>query len=241
MPLGLVALVAVGIHAAADLVDDRLLFVAEALDARFDALAAQWELTSSLTERFGSAQSAWLARALTLGWELLVDLLVALPMLGYSEEVSARPGPRRDRWRALLARLVRRPTPMRVLRPSLVACFVLGGAYAVSRLVESTVFVALAGDVASVRHAAPLARFAGAAAMALVLASHGWRAVLRALEHADTSCAEAERGAERSVLGGARSRRAFASWTRGSWGTTLAAPLAVALVLEARALLSFFL
>jgi hypothetical protein len=60
-------------------------------------------------------------------------------------------------------------------------------------------------------------------AMTIVVFSHGWRAVLRSLQHADATCQDSKH-----------------PWTAGMWGSVLALPLAFALLLEAEALLSFF-
>lgn len=229
MPLGLFALVAVGVHAAADLVDDRLLRLVEALDARLDEVFARSDALAAWVTRVESRERTAVARGMALAWELTVDAVMALPLLGYDESADA-PSPdssRRGTWRALLARVNQRPTPMRLVRPALTAVFAVGGAYAVSRLVEATLFVGLEGDVAPAAVAQGVARALGGLAMALVLLSHGWRAVLRALEHADARC-------EAAV-----SRSRAAPWVAGVWGTALGLPLAVALVLEAHALLSF--
>jgi hypothetical protein len=225
MPLGLFALICVGIHAAADIVDDKLLRAVEWLDVSLDGLLAQSETTAAWVNRIDSRERTLIARALALAWELAVAFFVALPALGYDEldETERRFVFQRETWRTLLQRVNRQPTPMRVGRPLVTLVFVVGGAYFVSKLVESTLFVGLVGDVAPAEVAAPLARVLAGLAMALVLFSHGWRAVLRALQHADAACVASTR-----------------PWTTGLWGTVLSFPLAVALVLDAEALLSFF-
>lgn len=231
MPLGLFALVAVGVHAAADLVDDRVLRLVEALDVWLDGLLAQSESLAGWVNRVDSRERTIIARAVALAWELAVDGFVALPLLGYGEasEEERRFAFRKETWRTLFSRLNQKPTPMRLVRPAVTAVFVVGGAYAVSRLVESTLFVGLVGDVAPADVAQVLARVLGGLAMALVLFSHGWRAVLRALEHADARCEEAAKASKSKP------------YLAGLWGSALAIPLAVALLLEARSLLSFVL
>lgn len=219
MPLGLFALVAVGIHAAADVMDDRLLRWVEALDASFDALLAKSEATAAWVNRVDSRERTLIARALALTWELVADFLLAVPMLAASEPESGE----RLRLTALLTRLNQQPTPMRVLRPLITTAFVLAGAYSMSRLVESTAFVGLVGDVASADTAAVVARIMGGTAMTIVVFSHGWRAVLRSLEHADAVCA--------------KSRHPY--WS-GVWGSAIGLPLALALAVESEVLLSFF-
>lgn len=221
MPLGLLALIAVGVHAAADVVDDRLLILVEGLDAWLDGLLAQSERFAPWVNRIDAPQRTFIARALAVTWELAVDLFIAVPALGYDEDDGARASVR-----AVLTRLNQSPTPMRVLRPLITGIFAVGGAYAVSRLVESTLFVGLVGDVAPPETSAVIARIAGALAIIAVIASHGWRAVLRALQHADDAC---------------EARRLKRPWLTGTWGTAISFPLAVALLLQARALLSFVL
>jgi hypothetical protein len=231
MPLGLFALVAVGVHAAADLVDDRVLRLVEGLDAWADGLLAQTESLAAWVNRIDSRERTLIARAVALAWELAVDGFIALPLLAYGEadDEVRRFAIRQETWRTLFARLNQQPTPMRLVRPFVTAIFVVGGAYAVSKLVESTLFVGLVGDVAPADVAQTLARVLGGLALALVLMSHGWRAVLRALEYADARCEEVAK----------RSRAK--PWLVGLWGSALAFPLALALLLEARSLLSLVL
>ena len=225
MPLGLFALIAVGVHAAADVVDDKLLRAVEWLDVFFDGILAQSETTAAWVNKIDSRERTLIARGLALAWELSVDAFIALPALGYDEldEKDRKFSLIKETWRTLLSRFNKQPTPMRVIRPLVTAIFVFGGAYGVSRLVESTLFVGLVGDVAPADVAAPLARIFAGTAMTIVLFSHAWRAVLRALQHADATCLE--------------SRHPYMA---GLWGSVLSVPLAVALLLEAEALLSFF-
>ncbi len=221
MPVGLLALIAVGVHAAADVVDERLLVLVEGLDAWLDGVLAQSERFAPWVLRVDARERTVIARVLAVAWELSVDLVIAVPALGYDEDDGVRAS-----WRVVVQRLNQAPTPMRVLRPLMTGVFVVGGAYAVSKLVESTLFVGLVGDVAPADVASSVARVAGVVAIVTVLASHGWRAVLRALQHADDVC---------------EAKRLKRPWLVGSVGTVLALPLALALVLQARALLSFVL
>lgn len=221
MPIGLVALVAVGVHAAADLVDDRLLSLLDGLDAWADGWLAKWETTAVWVDRIGPLQRTVAARFLAVAWELAVDVLVVLPQLGYGERDDVELSVRKDTWRTVLARLNQRPSPMRVVRPLVTAIFVGGGAYAIARLVEATLFVALQADVVPAGTAEVIARVASWVALVAVVSSHGWRAVLRALEHADAACE-------------ARVTRRLPVWSAGLWGSVLAAPLALALLLEAQ-------
>ena len=225
MPLGLFALVAVGVHAAADVVDDKLLRAVEWLDVFFDGILAQSETTAAWVNKIDSRERTLIARGLALAWELSVDAFIALPALGYDElaEKDRKFSLIKETWRTLLARFTKQPTPMRVIRPLVTAIFVFGGAYGVSRLVESTLFVGLVGDVAPADVAAPLARLFAGTAMTIVLFSHAWRAVLRSLQHADATCIASKH-----------------PYMAGLWGSVLSFPLAVALLREAEALLSFF-
>lgn len=225
MPLGLFALIAVGVHAAADVVDDKLLRAVEWLDVFFDGILAQSETTAAWVNKIDSRERTMIARGLALAWELSVDAFIALPALGYDEldEKDRKFSLIKETWRTLLARFTKQPTPMRVIRPLVTTIFVFGGAYGVSRLVESTLFVGLVGDVAPADVAAPLARIFAGTAMTIVLFSHAWRAVLRSLQHADVTCIASKH-----------------PYMAGLWGSVLSFPLAVALLLEAEALLSFF-
>lgn len=223
MPVGLLALIAVGVHAAADVVDDRLLVWVEGLDVWLDGYLAQSERFAAWVLKVDARERTVIARVLAVSWELAVDALIAVPALGYDEDAGARAS-----LRAVLTRLNQAPTVMRTLRPIITGIFVVGGAYAVSKLVESTLFVALVGKLSTPDSSAAAARIAGLVAMLTVLVSHGWRAVVRALQHADDA-AEARRIKKQRV------------WSTGLMGTALALPLAVALLLQARALLSLVL
>ncbi|MBN8226473.1 hypothetical protein JYK02_03005 [Corallococcus macrosporus] len=233
MPLGLLALVAVGVHAAADTLDDRLLTAVDRLDSAFDAWVGQFPATASMVDWVSLETRTRLARALALGWELAADLLLALPALGYREVEASRPvepwrpvtasASEASSWKALLRRCLRRPTPMRWVRPLATAGVVLAGACTVARLVQGTVYLSwrpLFGDVGADWAARGLA----VAALVGVSVSLGWRAVLRNLQHADAACEAAG------------PRRA---WTRGLVGCLLVAPLGLAAAWDAAPVLSF--
>lgn len=232
MPLGLLALIAVGVHAAADTLDDRLLVLVDLADSAFDRVVGRYALTESLVDLLSLERRTTLARALALAWELTADLVIALPALGYREEdvapVRARFSPQlpaRDSWRALLVRCLRRPTTMRWIRPLATALVAVAGACTVARLVQGTVYLSwreLLGDGA----ADVAARGLALAALAGLLWRLGWRAVLRNLQHADLASETHARGFA----------RAFAY---GLPGSALVAPLALAAALDASPLLSF--
>lgn len=228
MPLGLLALVAVGIHAAADVVDDRLLRAVEALDVWLDGLLAQHESTAAWVNRIDSRERTLIARGFALAWELLTDFFIALPMLGYDEPEQTTATRTftlvaKETWKDLFSRLNQQPTPMRIGRPIVTAIFVMGGAFAVARLVESTIFVGLVGHGTTAEVSGWVARVAAGTAMAMLVFSHCWRSVWRALQHADAASVKARH-----------------PWLAGLRGTLVAAPLALFLLLEAEVLLSFF-
>lgn len=220
MPLGLLALVAVGVHAAADSVDDRLRWLIEQLDAAMDGVFADFEATRHWVDAIGSVERTHLARGLALLWEVAVDIAVALPLLGYLEESERAPliNPQQT-WRAQLERLNKKPTPMRIIRPVVSGVFVVAGAYAIARMVESSLFVALRHGIVPDGINGPAARIAALAAMIFVLASLGWRAVLRALQHADQHCEK-------------RAGKKAGPMTAGLIGSALALPLAVAAAVD---------
>lgn len=242
MPLGLLALIAVGVHAAADTVDDRLLALVQQLDAFFDALFARTESLQSWVDRIGSREQTLIARSLTLAWELAVDLAIALPALGYREAASKSFN--QESWRALLQRLKAQPTPMRVLRPLVTGVFALAGAYAIARMVEGALFLSLRAGVAPDAIASPLARAFAFGAFVLVAIAFGGRAMLRALQHADEVCAPklALSASDRLAMmsGQKKPPRSKNAWTAGLVGTALALPLALAALLDALPLLAFF-
>ena len=242
MPLGLTALIAVGVHAAADTVDDRLLWLVQQLDAWFDALLARTESLQSWVDAIGSREQTVIARSVTLGWELAADLAIAVPALGYSE---ASPSAfKRESWRTLIQRLNLQPTPMRIFRPAVTGIFALAGAYAIARMVEGALFLSLRAGITPESVAGPLSRAFAFGAFLLVSTAFGWRAVLRALQHADAACTpeDALRAVDKLAMisGTKKLPRAKNPWTVGLLGSAIAAPLALAALLEALPLLSFF-
>jgi hypothetical protein len=234
MPLGLLALIAVGVHAAADTLDDRLLMLVDRVDAAFDRLVGASTITAGLVDLITLEQRTRIARGLALAWELSVDLVLALPALGYREaKASEAQEPwrkylaqdTRPTWRQLFTRSLRKPTTMRWTRPLATAAVVLAGACAVARLVQGTVYLAwreLLGDGAADMTARGLAL----GALAGILVTLGWRAVLRNLQHADTS-------SEENV------KNRLQALSFGLAGSALALPLALAAVLDASPVFSF--
>lgn len=224
MPLGLLALIAVGVHAAADTLDDRLLAVVDLVDAAFDRVVGRFDLTAPLVDLLSLERRTLLARALALSWELAADVVLALPALGYREE-SAPQAPPRHTWRAMLVRCLRKPTSMRWIRPLATALVAVAGACTVARLVQGTVYLSwreLLGEDA----ADGVARGLSLAALLGLLWRLGWRAVLRNLQHADEASELHARGVARALA-------------YGLPGSALVAPLALAAALDASPLLSF--
>src|SRR5215470_15699925 len=133
LPLALCALVAVGVHTAADVVGEAILRIVDAVDAAFDSLAARWSFTAPLVDLVGPSQRVFFARGTALLWELAADALLALPMLGYDERADEV-----QRFRQLAAKAWARPTTLRVAFPLATGAVALAGSCAVGRLLEGT-------------------------------------------------------------------------------------------------------
>ena len=166
LPLGLCALAAVGAHAAADVVGDQLLWLADRVDAFFDAIFSSWSVTAPLVDLIGLTQRTFFARALALTWELSADALLAVPLLNYQERAAEQ--------ELALARVQLRKRPsLRLIRPVAALLVGIAGARAVARMVQGTLL-----------HLPFLSALLGAAALFLLLAFLVPRAVFRSLEHA---------------------------------------------------------
>ncbi|WP_407659995.1 hypothetical protein [Hyalangium gracile] len=234
MPLGLLALIAVGVHAAADTLDDRLLSLVDLVDSAFDRLVGASTVTEGLVDLISLERRTLIARALALAWELSVDLVLALPALGYRESrASLEQEPwrkylqqdTRPTWRQLFLRSLRKPTTLRWTRPLATGAVVLAGACAVARLVQGSVYLSwreLLGEQAADMAARGLAL----GALAGILVTLGWRAVLRNLQHADTASQE-------------NVHNRLQALSYGLVGSALAVPLALAAALDASPVLSF--
>ncbi|HYV48354.1 MAG TPA: hypothetical protein VFA20_26020 [Myxococcaceae bacterium] len=232
MPLGLVALIAVGVHAAADVVDDRILWLVDHADALFDSLAGRFQATASWVDLVGIEQRVKIARSVALAWELAADVILCWPALGYRERDARKPVVFETSvtgtggFRQLLRRLKARPTTMRVFRPLAVALISLAGGCAVARMVQGAVYLPTRGFLGD-GPAGFLGRVSALVSMAAVLYALGWRAVLRTLQDADTMSDDGSPS------------RAEALW-RGLPGTAVVIPLAFAALAGATPLLSFF-
>jgi hypothetical protein len=167
LPFGLCALVAVGAHAGADVVAEKVLFAVDGIDAFFDAIFSKWTLTAPLVDVIGLSQRTFFARAVALTWELAADALVAIPLLGYDERDAAR------EW--AIARVLLNKPSLRLVQPIAALLLSLSGAVAVARLVRG-----------SLLHWPLVGGLLGATALFGLLMLLAPRAVFRALEHAST-------------------------------------------------------
>ena len=234
MPLGLFALVAVGVHAAADTVDFRILWLVDRLDSFCDSLFAAWSVTEPLVNLVGTSQRTLFARAVTLAWELAADLVIALPALGYREEDAPIASKRISfvtkaprTFTVLFKKVGTAPTSARIIRPLATAALVIAGACSLASMVQGALYLSLRAGIAGDEFAGPFARIAAIITLAAVFGTLGWRAVLRSLQSADTLCEEHSK------------TRLRAYWV-GIVGSALVVPLAVAALVDAAPLLAFF-
>jgi hypothetical protein len=170
LPVGLCALVAVGAHAAADVVGDRVLWLVDRVDAFFDWIWSAWSFTAPLVDVVGLTQRTWFARAVALVWELAADAFIAVPLLGYAEREA------RLEWKAGLELLKRIRSPLRLVRPAATLLVAVAGAYSIARAVQGSMQLAL--------HVSWIAWLARAVTLTGLLSLLAPRAVFRSLEHA---------------------------------------------------------
>jgi len=173
LPLGLCALVAVGAHAAADVVSERVLWAVDRVDAFFDWIWSAWSFTAPLVDLVGLTQRTWFARAVALAWELAADALIAVPLLGYEERDAS------VEWQLARDLLRRTRSPLRLVRPVATLLVALAGAFSVARMVQGSLQLAL--------HVWWLASLARAAVLIALLVLLVPRAAFRSLEQARTS------------------------------------------------------
>jgi hypothetical protein len=178
LPLSLCALVAVGVHTAADVVGGDILRLVDALDAAFDALVGRSRFTAPLVDLVGPSQRVFFARGIALVWELIAGALLAVPMLGYEERADEV-----SRFRELARKAAVRPTTLRIVFPAVTAAVALSGSCSVGRLLEGTIHLGLRSALGSA--AGTLARGAALAAVLGLVAFVAWRAVVHALVRAD--------------------------------------------------------
>lgn len=239
MPVGLFALIAVGVHAAADTLDDRILWVVDGIDAGFDSVFGRWALTGAWVHAIDLNDRVSIARAFALCWEVCADLVLAVPAFGYREQEQGRPargiysfvGTTERRWRDMFKDVWRRPTVLRVTRPLATLAVVIAGGCAIARMVQGAVYLSqrewLGDGIAGA-----LARGFALFALAGVLLAFGMRAVLRNLQHADEVALEPP--------GPLTSALSFKIASKGLVGSAIVIPLALAAFLDASPLLSFF-
>ena len=220
LPLSMAALLGVGIHAAADVLSDQFLSLVDRVDALFDSLFSLWSVTAPLVDLVGFSERTFLARSAALVLELIAGLYVALPALGYDEE-----GGGAAQALASAKRVWARPALLPLTRVPFTAAFALAGACSVARLSHGSLFSSLRflGSSAAQQFAA----FGALLVLVGVLAAIAWRAALHEL-------LRTQRLAE-TLAPTARQRL-----TRGLFSAALLSPLALAAVLRAAPLASFF-
>jgi hypothetical protein len=218
LPAALCALVAVGVHTAADLVGDVILRAVDLADAAFDSVVGRFGLTAPLVDLVGASQRIFFARAVAFLWELASDWLLAFPMLRYDERADEA-----ARFRQLAEKVWRRPTTLRIVPPAATAAVALAGSCAVGRLLEGTMHFGFRGAIGRASDAVA----SGCALLAVLglVAFIAWRAVVHALVRADALSDAIPRGHARAL-------------TTGLWQAALLVPLALA-ALRAAPLLSF--
>src|SRR5437660_11378426 len=80
LPLALCALVAVGVHTAADVVGEIILRMVDAADAAFDGLVSRWSLTAPLVDLVVPSQFIFFVRVLAILCELAVNAMLSPPI-----------------------------------------------------------------------------------------------------------------------------------------------------------------
>lgn len=232
MPLGLLALVALGVHAAADVVDDWLLRGVDAVDSVFDGVVGRWSLTESWVDWMALEERTAIARGVALLWELAALWVLGRTVLGYREKHAAKKDPLRalrsaapPTLKILIARMRERPTVLRWSRPAEMAFIVLAGACAVARLIQGGVYLSgrgLVGEgVADVS-----ARVLALTVLVGILVTLGRRAVRCSAEEADALSESFEKKRQAVFTGLA--------------GSLIVMPLALVAAFEASPVLSFF-
>ena len=220
LPLSMCALLAVGIHAAADVLSDQFLTLVDRVDAAFDSLFSLWSVTAPLVDLVGFSERTFLARSAALLLELIAGVYVAFPALGYDEregEVKRALEAARKVWK--------RPALLPISRVPFTAAFALAGACSVARLAHGSLYASLrflgAGAAQHLASSGALLVLLG------VLAAIAWRAALHELVRTQEQ-AQAEAVTPRQRV------------THGLFAAALLAPLALAAILRAAPLASFF-
>jgi hypothetical protein len=218
-PFAVMALLAVGVHAAADALDQRVLWAVDHLDAAFDAVFGRFELTASWVHWIDLDDRVRIARLVALAWELAGDWVLAIPVLGFGidDEVSLV---------AQAKEVVRRPTVLRVTRPLCALALSFAGANAVAAMVHGSLFVGFRALLC--RSAALLfSGVIGLGVLAALLLAFAGPAAVGHLRRADAFAREPAAKYLREVH-------------RGLVGSVILIPLALMAALQAVALLVSF-
>ena len=218
-PLALTALLAVGVHAAADALDQRVLWVVDHLDAVFDAIVGRFELTASWVNWVGLDDRVRIARLVAFAWELAGDVVLAIPVLGFDVEEGAS-------FVECARDVFRRPTLLRVSRPLVALVIAFVGANAVAAMVHGATFLIVR---------AVLGRAAGLAISGTL--SLGVLVALLAAFAAPAAIGHLKRADRFARAPGARYLR---ETHRGLIGTAIVVPLALMAALQAASFLASF-
>ncbi len=235
VPVGLFAVIAVGLHAGADRVDDYARLAIDALDARMDAWGAQalsWlfdalEVGPKRAQRwvFGFIDFVdldardWMARATALMVELLADLILALPLFFH------RHGQRT--FKQKMHDVLRDPTLLRILAPVAALLASVAGVLTICRELQ-VLLHALVEDLSGLPRLAELvASVCAGLVLVLVLSRLMTRIVLGALSWADR-VSEKDRSQQRPTW-----RRRLRGWGLA----VLVVPVTLLAVVEAVPLL----
>jgi hypothetical protein len=231
VPLGLFALIAVGLHAGADVLDDHALVALDLIDGLVDRVGSAllgWAMgmvgaEPGLIERWTFAFAElidldtrdWLAKVVALGFELAGDVVLAVPLFWHRH---------RDRpWAELGRNLVRDPTVLRVVAPLSGFCAAWAGVLVIAKEVQIVAHVGL-------EDAGGLAPYAGTGAGVvglLVLGLVGARLATRVVSSA--VCWSDHVGQRDRERGWPVARRRLRGWAVG----LVVFPVTVLAVLEA--------
>lgn len=180
------SLVCMGVHAAADCIDDRIAAGVESIDVFIDGFLARFDLTRPLVDVVGARGITTFGRGVAFVWELAVDLLVGLSVFAFerkkdtkesisaiAKEIARRTQQAKDRGARVLAMLV---------RPLLGASFVLAGSAGVGRIVQGGIALGLRDWFGSA--ASALGQIAGLLVLGSCLVVLGVDAVAAAFQRA---------------------------------------------------------
>jgi hypothetical protein len=232
LPLALFSLLCVGIHAAADAMEDRLLWAVDATDALVDGWLSAWAFSSPAVEWVGTAQRTAIARAIALVWELGTDIVIALPVLWYREppggaDAVTDPNLALHKLRALVetarSRLKRPGAPANVVIPACAVMMVLAGSCAVGRMLQGALYLSLEPVNATV--ASAISRTLAILVLVGTLLVFGTRAVQQLSIHVELRVS---------------SGRPAVALSRSALAMALSVPLAILALIEASPVLSFF-